>query len=153
MHSHTPPCNLEAASGAQHSACLGAAPSDVSRRADVAPATDEAPRLVIDSAVSQVFSVDVARLRAATRGVKGVAQARQVAMYIAHVGLGFSLTDVGRVFRRDRTTVAHACAVIEDLRDQPSFDFALQCLESVVRHQMEARGALDARMLRYEPTF
>lgn len=104
-------------------------------------------RVVIDAAVSQVFSIDIVRLSGATRGRKGVALARQVAMYIAHTGLGITLTDVGRDFRRDRTTVAHACAVIEDLRDQPSFDFALQCLESVVRHQLEARGMMGADSL------
>lgn len=114
------------------------------------PATS---RTVIDSAVSQVFSVDVLRLRGETRGIKAVALARQVAMYIAHVGLGITLTDVGRDFQRDRTTVAHACAVVEDLRDQPSFDLALQCLESVVRHQMEARGGIDRRVVHLGPAF
>ena len=104
-------------------------------------------RLVIDTAVGQVFAVDAGKLQTTTRGRKGVAQARQVAMYLAHVGLGCSLTQVGRVFGRDRTTVAHACAVIEDRRDEPGFDLALQCLESVVRHQLEARGILASRHL------
>lgn len=114
---------------------------------------DATPRVVIDAAVSQIFSVDVVRLRGETRGRKGVALARQVAMYVAHTGLGITLTDVGRVFRRDRTTVAHACAVVEDLRDQPSFDFALQCLESVVRHQMEARGMSCGHLATCDPAF
>ena len=112
----------------------------------------DTPRAVIDDAVSQVFSVDVGRLHGETRGRRRVAQARQVAMYLAHVGLGITLTDVGREFRRDRTTVAHACAVIEDLRDQPSFDFALECLENVVRHQMEARGVTPSRIAQFAPS-
>lgn len=125
-----------------------ARPANDGRDADI-----DAPRTVIDDAVARVFSVEIARLRGTTRGAKAVALARQVAMYIAHVGLGITLTDVGRVFSRDRTTVAHACAVVEDLRDQPSFDFALQCLESVVRHQMEARGAMASSLVHLDPAF
>ncbi len=102
-------------------------------------------RTVIELAVGQVFAVEAAKLQAASRGRKGVALARQVGMYLAHVGLGCSLTQVGRVFGRDRTTVAHACAVIEDRRDEPGFDLALQCLECVVRHQLEARGVVPIR--------
>ncbi|MGE0024726.1 MAG: hypothetical protein AB7S70_13975, partial [Hyphomicrobium sp.] len=49
-----------------------------------------------------------------------------------HVSCGLSLTDVGQVFSRDRTTVAHACAVIEDRRDDPAFDRALELMEWIV---------------------
>ena len=44
-----------------------------------------------------------------------------------------TLTEVGQVFARDRTTVAHACTRVEDLRDDPAFDRALELLESVMR--------------------
>ena len=54
-------------------------------------------------------------------------------MYLAHVGCGLSLTEVGRLFARDRTTVAHACGLIEDRREEPGFDRALELLEGVVR--------------------
>jgi len=63
------------------------------------------------------------------------ARARQLAMYLSHVVLGRSLTEIGDAFGRDRTTVAHACAVIEDLRDDPAFDAEVSALE---RH-LEAR--------------
>jgi hypothetical protein len=43
-----------------------------------------------------------------------------------------SLTDTGRLFGRDRTTVAHACCVVEDRRDDPAFDRALDLLEWAV---------------------
>jgi hypothetical protein len=43
-----------------------------------------------------------------------------------------SLTDVGQIFARDRTTVAHACAVIEDRRDDPVFDRALELMEWII---------------------
>jgi hypothetical protein len=37
------------------------------------------------------------------------------------------------VFARDRTTVAHACARIEDRRDAAPFDRALDLLEGALR--------------------
>ena len=90
------------------------------------------PRDAIEQAVSQVFGVAGKDLRRATRGRAGVALARQVAMYLAHVGCGLSLTETGRLFDRDRTTVAHACGVIEDRRDDPHFDRVLDLLEWAV---------------------
>ena len=89
-------------------------------------------RQVIDPAVAAVFEVDVDDLRASTRRSTRTAFARQVAMYLAHVVCGMTLTDTGRLFGRDRTTVAHACGVIEDRRDDPLFDRALDLLEWVV---------------------
>src|SRR5882757_6457100 len=62
-----------------------------------------------------------------------IAFARQVAMYLAHVAWGLTLTDVGHLFSRDRTTVAHACGLIEDSRDDPMLDRSLELLEGVLR--------------------
>jgi hypothetical protein len=39
-----------------------------------------------------------------------------------------SLTEVGAMFGRDRTTVAHACLRVEYRRDDPNFDRALDVL-------------------------
>ena len=89
-------------------------------------------RAAIEHAVTQVFGIAGDDLRRATRGRAKVALARQVAMYLAHVGCGMSLTDTGRLFERDRTTVAHACGIIEDRRDDPLFDRALDLLEWAV---------------------
>ena len=89
-------------------------------------------RTAIEHAVTQVFGIAGHDLRRATRGRAKVALARQVAMYLAHVGCGMSLTETGRLFDRDRTTVAHACGIIEDRRDDPLFDRALDLLEWAV---------------------
>jgi chromosomal replication initiation ATPase DnaA len=86
----------------------------------------------IEHAVGQVFGIAGKDLRRSTRGRAKVALARQVAMYLAHVGCGMSLTETGRLFGRDRTTVAHACGVIEDRRDDPLFDRVLDLLEWAV---------------------
>ena len=62
-----------------------------------------------------------------------VARARQLAMYLCHVILGETLTSVGHAFGRDRTTVSHACALIEDMRDDPKFDLAVSELEDEIQ--------------------
>lgn len=51
-----------------------------------------------------------------------VSDARQLAMYLLHVCMGRSMSEVGRFFGRDRTTVSHACNRIEDRRDDVEFD-------------------------------
>jgi chromosomal replication initiation ATPase DnaA len=45
--------------------------------------------------------------------------------------------EIGEAFGRDRTTVLHACGVIEDMRDDPRFDDEVSELE----RQIEARLA------------
>ena len=63
-------------------------------------------RQLLDHAMSRAFKVGSRGLWARTRGKPGAAFARQVAMYLAHVSFGLSLTEVGNVFARDRT---HGC--------------------------------------------
>ncbi|MFT3725388.1 MAG: helix-turn-helix domain-containing protein [Hyphomonadaceae bacterium] len=59
-----------------------------------------------------------------------VAFARQVAMYVAYVGFGMSLARVAAAFGRDKSTIAYACRVIEDRRDEPAFDRWMEALEA-----------------------
>jgi hypothetical protein len=82
--------------------------------------------------VAGVFDVELALLRRPTRGRARVALARQVAMYLAHVGCGLSLTETGELFERDRTTVAYACHIVEGRREDPTFDRAIGLLERVI---------------------
>ncbi len=91
-------------------------------------------REMLDQAVPRVFKVASAELWSDTRGPQRAAFARQVAMYLAHVACGLTLTEVGQVFARDRTTVAHACGLVEDLRDDPTLDRSLELLEAVLRN-------------------
>jgi chromosomal replication initiation ATPase DnaA len=70
---------------------------------------------------------------AAGRGKQRVARARQIAIYLAHVGFGLNYTHLGRAFGRDRTTIRHACFRIEDARDEIRFDRALDFLEYALR--------------------
>ena len=87
----------------------------------------------VQHVVALSFQVAVADIRAMTRRTAEVALARQVAMYLAHVGYELSLSRVAFAFGRDRTTVAHACHLIEDMRDDAAFDARLDALETYVR--------------------
>lgn len=95
-------------------------------------------RRAIEPAVATVFEVDVEDLRAPTRGSPRAAFARQVVMYLAHVTFGATLTEIGILFERDRTTGAHACGVVEDRRDDPDLDCKLDYLERVVTCLIDA---------------
>jgi hypothetical protein len=83
-------------------------------------------------AVETAFAVHSDELCAATRGRCDIAFARQTGMYLARVALGMTLSDAGLMFGRDRTTAAHACRLVEDLRDDPGFDEFLEAMEAFV---------------------
>jgi len=100
------------------------------------PKPARAYRPIIDSAVSQVFAINLIELSQQTRGRANVALARQVAMYVAHVACGLSFTEIGCLFKRDRTTVAHACSIVEDHRDDPMFDTVIELLEQAVLNML-----------------
>lgn len=84
--------------------------------------------------IGATFDVCPDDLCAATRGRSDVALARQIGMYLARVTLGMTLADAGLLFFRDRTTAAHACRVVEDLRDDIQFDTLLDTMEAFVLH-------------------
>jgi len=113
------PATLSRASGPMFSECANLESIALSR--------------LITQAVASAFDISEKEMRASTRRGAAVAFARQVAMYLAHVACGYSLTEVGILFHRDRTTAAYACRKIEDRRDDPDLDFCLDCLESAVR--------------------
>lgn len=82
--------------------------------------------------VSTFFEVSVESLQAQTRCAAPICQARQICMYLLHTSLSISYPDIGRLFRRDRTTISHACMVVEDLRDDTGIDGNLTRLESIL---------------------
>ena len=78
-----------------------------------------------------LFNVSSKEIRKPGRSSLGVSRVRQVAMYVAHVVLRLSMTDIGRAFGRDRTTVLYACHLVEDLRDDTDFDRIITMTERV----------------------
>lgn len=78
-----------------------------------------------------LFNVSSKELRRPGRTSQEVARVRQIAMYVTHVILRVSMREVGRGFGRDRTTVVHACHLIEDMREDPDFDRIVSMTERV----------------------
>lgn len=93
---------------------------------------------MIDIAAA-IFGVSSKELRRPGRTALAVARVRQIAMYVAHVVLGLSMSEVGRGFGRDRTTVLHACHLIEDMRDDEEFDTIVAMAERVARAALRYR--------------
>jgi chromosomal replication initiation ATPase DnaA len=99
---------------------------------------EEAPQAIYDydadaagilSLIARERHVPVGLMLHPSRCQAGVAEARQLAMYLMHVVLQRSLTEIGIFFGRDRTTVGHACAAVEDRRDEPAFEREVRRLE------------------------
>jgi Bacterial dnaA protein helix-turn-helix len=85
------------------------------------------------------FSVSGRELRAQGRARAEICRVRQIGMYVAHVIAGLSMFEVGLGFQRDRSTVAHACHLIEDLRDDPDFERVILMIERIAEAAF-ARG-------------
>ncbi|TCL76118.1 helix-turn-helix domain-containing protein [Rhizobium sp. BK251] len=63
---------------------------------------------------------------------------RQIAMYVCHVALRIPFAEIGRAFGRDRTSVGHACHVVEDRRDDPAFDDFVSAVERIATSAFSA---------------
>ncbi len=81
---------------------------------------------------SRAFCVPIEGLSVRNRSARHIAYARQVAMYLMHVTFGGTYQDTGKALGRERTTVAYACSLIEDDRDDVRFDNKLSELEECI---------------------
>lgn len=91
-----------------------------------------------EAAAAVAFAPLALRPAAAAGRTRRATFVRHVAMYLAHVGLGVPMGEIGNAFGRDRTTVTHACHLIEDRRDDRGFDAMLDRLEAAVIALREA---------------
>lgn len=98
-------------------------------------------RQMIEVTVAAALDLPAEELAAKTRRTAPVAFARQISMYCAHVTFGWSLTEAGAVFSRDRTTAAHACRVVEDRRDEPEIDRLVGDVEHALHAWLNAMEA------------
>lgn len=102
------------------------------RRAAGRLARDEAAARILDL-VGATRGVTRAEILSRRRCSRQVVMARQLAMYLVHILLGRTYLEVGRLFGRDRTTVSHACARIEDLReDRSAFERDVAAIEAAM---------------------
>ena len=99
----------------------------------------------LEAVVAAAFAIPPGELRAPTRRSAPSALARQTAMYLAHVTFGLSLTEVGQMFGRDRSTAAHACRCTESRRDDPDMDTLLVGLERACAALTPAHSANEVR--------
>ena len=107
-----------------------------SRRTARDPAREEVVMARCDAAIdiiAALFDLPSRELRRPGRSTTDIARVRQIAMYVAHVVLQLKMGEVGRGFGRDRTTVLHACHLVEDLRDDPEFDRIVATAERVTK--------------------
>lgn len=93
---------------------------------------------------AQAYDMTLDQMLARNRCRAWIAEGRQVAMYLTHVIGQVPLSETGPHFGRDRTTVAHACARIEDKRDDDYFDNGLMRLEALM---MKRVGELKMQRL------
>ena len=89
-----------------------------------------------------LFNVSSKEMRRAGRTAFDVSRVRQIAMYVTHVVLGLSMAEVGKGFQRERTTVLHACHLIEDMRDDGDFDQIIGMTERVAVAAFRNREAI-----------
>jgi len=94
--------------------------------------------------VARDFALEFMDLYAPTRGAPRTAFARQVAMYLANTSFELGFETISRVFGRDRTTVSHACRVVEDGRDDIWLDCRLEALDLFCRSGWEAFQQAEA---------
>lgn len=87
----------------------------------------------INQMVASAFGFSPDRLLKGDRGNAKVTRARHISIYLMHTCLSFSLTEIGKIYSKDRTTIGHACRVIEDLRDEPAFDDRILELEQTIQ--------------------
>lgn len=86
------------------------------------PQKDEDRAYLAAALTSYALGLKLEAILSPERGRPIEARARHIAIYLTHVALGMSLARVARAFGRDRSTVAYACHLIEDRRDDSDFD-------------------------------
>ena len=91
---------------------------------------DSALTQLVAALVALEFDVECPHMFSAKKGPSSLSFARQVTMYLVHVVYQINLSRVARVFKRDRTTVSHACHMVEDCREDPLFDEKIMRLET-----------------------
>ncbi len=76
------------------------------------------PALII-SEVSRFYSFEEATIRGSQKS-RGIAEARQTAMYLCRKLTNLSLPDIGKEFGRDHSTVLHSIRKVETALESPS---------------------------------
>ena len=115
--------------------------------ADGGPALAEVPARtvcrIVRQLVAEMVLLSSGRVLHRRDARRSGCHVRQIAMYLCHVVLRISLSDIGLAFGRDRTTVGHACNVVEDRRDNAAFDEFVTTAERIVLSVFGPAGLAD----------
>lgn len=96
--------------------------------------SDEPRANIVINSVALEFGIPTLDIQAGhERGSQNTVMARQVAIYLFHTVFDMNMTRAGRAFHRHATTAKHACAVVEDCRDDPVLNARILRLESFLR--------------------
>ena len=82
--------------------------------------------------ISALLGLEVSDILSPNRGSAKITFARQLSMYLCHVIGTETLRDIGAYFSRDRTTVAYACRLIEDMRDDAALNNDIEQIEAMM---------------------
>ncbi len=113
----------------QHIAITRAGDTPDIRLLSIPALTEHAARVIVAKSTKDI--------RKAKRQSTQDVFTRQLAMYLAHVSFGLTLTQTGALFARDRTTVAYACGVVEDRRDDPELDQVLDVIGAALWRRLQ----------------
>lgn len=111
------------------------------RRRKTKPNDPAFARLTV-AAVALEFGRPELSLDLEAKGDKQLVFSRQVAMYLMRTVFDINPTRTAELFRRDRSTVAHAIQVIEDAREDPVFNRKLIQIEAFLSNGLSAFGEL-----------
>lgn len=87
---------------------------------------------------AEAVNIPAAEIRSPVRERAKAAFARQVAIYVAHCAGQVSMAELAAIFERDRSTVAHAVACIEERRDDPYFNARIDLIEAALSDRLAA---------------
>lgn len=85
---------------------------------------------------AEAVNIPAGEIKSPLRERAKAAFARQIAIYIAHCTGRVSMSELAAIFKRDRSTIAHAVAAIEDRRDDAFFSAQLDLLEADLRDRL-----------------
>ncbi len=84
------------------------------------------------SLAASTFGIGPQDVLSPRRGPNAASHGRHLAIYLAHVVLGLNFSALASIFARDRASIRHAVARIEDRRDDPGFDLWISALETCI---------------------
>lgn len=88
---------------------------------------------VVADLVDELLNLTAGREQRGPERRRLACHSRQIAIYVCHVTLSIGQPQIAVGFGCHRSTVGHACAAVEDRRDNRNYDFFVGAVERAVR--------------------